>query len=309
MSDCPHANVSVCSCGSFSHPLMILNPPGQDFIAYRVGDYTAFRRALLQNLDGETELSSTSGGITTQIWRPGGQGDLALQMMEWWAYLSDILTFYNERVATESYLRTADQSLSVNRLVRLLGYRPRPGIGATGTLAALASGSQPFTLPAGFAVQSKPGPGKQPQVFELTADTTVGSVPGGPGWAALSSGIVGARAGTDPTQLLINGNTITLAGTSSAVKKGDQVLIVPTTITASGPFALATVAKVTPATDPTLGAIPSIDLTWQTAAEPHRLRPYQFTIAQGRTVHAGLAIPRGRWNGCSKCRQSKGRHN
>ena len=266
MSDCPHANGSVCSCGSFSHPLMIFNPPGQDFIAYRVGDYTAFRHALLQNLDGETELSSTSGGTTTQIWRPGGQGDLALQMMEWWAYLSDILTFYNERVATESYLRTADQSVSVNRLVRLLGYRPRPGIGATGTLAALASGPKPFTLPAGFAVQSKPGPGKEPQVFELAADTTVGAVPGGPGWAALSSGVVGARAGTDPTQLPINGNTITLAGTSSAVKKGDQVLIVPTTITASGPFALATVAKVTPVTDPTLGAMTSIDLTWQTAA-------------------------------------------
>ena len=88
-------------------------------------------------------------------------------MIEWWAYLCDILTFYNERIANQAYLGTADLPESVNRLIFLLGYRPRPGIGATGTLAALATGPAPFTLPAGFQVQSKPGPGQQPQIFEL----------------------------------------------------------------------------------------------------------------------------------------------
>ena len=34
-------------------------------------------------------------------------GDLGLQVLEWWAYLGDILTFYNERIANEGYLRTA----------------------------------------------------------------------------------------------------------------------------------------------------------------------------------------------------------
>src|SRR5579864_2628830 len=110
-------------CDVLVQPQVIFNPPGRNTIAYRVGEYLAFRRALLQALPGEAELAT---------WRPSAQGDLALQMMEWWAYLADILTFYNERIANQDYLRTADLPESVGRLIRVLGYRPRPGIGATG---------------------------------------------------------------------------------------------------------------------------------------------------------------------------------
>ena len=48
-------------------------------------------------------------------------------MLEWWAYLADVLTFYNERYANESYLRTATQPGSIANLVALLGYQPAPG--------------------------------------------------------------------------------------------------------------------------------------------------------------------------------------
>ena len=44
----------------------------------------------------------------------------------------DVLTFYNERIANESYLRTATQPGSIANLVALLGYQPSPGIAATG---------------------------------------------------------------------------------------------------------------------------------------------------------------------------------
>ena len=92
-------------------------------------------------------------------------------MVEWWAYLADILTFYNERIANESYLDTAILPESVNHLVQLLGYRPRPALGAKVTLAGLlAAGARvPVALPKGMQVQSKPGPGATPQVFELDA--------------------------------------------------------------------------------------------------------------------------------------------
>jgi hypothetical protein len=218
-------------------------------------------------------------GLTTPIWQPSGHGDLALQMMEWWAYLADVLTFYNQRIATHAYLGTADLPQSVNRLVRLLGYRPRPGIGATGVLAALSNTPQPFTLPPGFAVQSKPGPGQQPQIFELSAATTVGVSPTSPVSAAQQQGAVVAQpetvaaAQTGVTIALTPNaqgaltSTLTLAGTSSAVKKGDEVLVLPTgwptTVTSSNFFGLAVVTGTTPATDPTLGAITNIAVQWQ----------------------------------------------
>lgn len=272
MSDCCCVDTSICPCGGFTHPSVIFNSPGQSVLSYRVGDFTAFRRALLQSLPGETELSSTQGSVTTQIWRPTGHGDLALQMMEWWAYLADILTFYNQRIANQAYLGTADLPQSVNGLVRLLGYRPRPGIGATGTLAALANTPLPFTLPQGFAIQSKPGPGQQPQVFEVSADTTVGVPPTGPVSQEQMLGAVTAQTQTlnqSQQNVALNASTsiLTVAGTVSAVKNGAWVLVLPSdwasTSADLASFGLATVTSVSPANDPTLGAITSIGIsTW-----------------------------------------------
>lgn len=155
----------ICPCEGFVHPKVISNPPGREVIEYRVGDFTAFRHALLLSRSDEQELSNT--------WQPSATGDLALQMVEWWAYLADILTFYNERIANETYLRTADLPESINHLINVLGYRPRPGIGARALVAALLNKQTTLTLPAGFQIQSKPGPGKQPQIFELEKATTI----------------------------------------------------------------------------------------------------------------------------------------
>jgi hypothetical protein len=279
MNPCCQCGTTICRCGGFVHPTILFNPPGLSRIAYRVGEYGAFRRALLQSLPGETELSITQNGVTIPLWQPSGHGDLALQMMEWWAYLADVLTFYNQRIATQAYLGTADLPESVNGLVRLLGYRPRPGIGGTGLLAALSNTPQPFTLPKGFAIQSKPGPGQQPRVFELAAATAVGVSPTSPvsleqrtGAAVGSAETVNAAQSgvvidvvTDVRGALTS--TLSIAGRSSAVKKGDMVLVLPTgwptAITSSSFFGIASVSAVTTVTDPTLGAITRIAVAWK----------------------------------------------
>lgn len=147
------------------------NLPQLSHIDYRIGTWRDFRRWTLTPLAGETMLSR--GG--SPVWRTQGQGDLAVMAAEWFAYLADILTFYNERIANQDYLRTADLPESVNRLIRLLGYRPRPAVGATGTLAALVTAGQSAVLPKGLQFQSKPGPGQAPQTFELSADTAIGA--------------------------------------------------------------------------------------------------------------------------------------
>jgi hypothetical protein len=204
----------ICPCGTFEHPRVIFNPPGRDVIAYRDGDFATFRRALLRALDDEQELTQRTGDGVVQIWHPSAQGDLALQMIEWWAYLADVLTFYNERVATQAYLRTADLPESVNRLIQILGYRPRPAIGATGVVAALASSLKPFTLPKGFPIQSKPGPGKQPQVFELQRDTTVNP-----------RDSVGARPDTSAGPVTSDSAAVLLKGKVGTIKAGDKLLL------------------------------------------------------------------------------------
>jgi hypothetical protein len=241
---CPTCMASAppCPCGTVVHPWVVFNPPNQPAIRYRAGDYAAFRHALLRALPEETELTQTIDGATIQVWRPGAQGDLAVQMIEWWAYLSDVLTFYNERLATQAYLSVADLPESVNRLIQILGYRPRPGIGSSVTLAALLNTLKPVTLPQGFKVQSKPGPGQKPQVFELGSATVV-----------QKPDRVSAR--TVPTSaplLSLDGTTVWLAGQGSGVKAGDQLLMVNAGAVSGGTveaFAWATVSATNPKND------------------------------------------------------------
>ncbi len=306
MKCCGNADDPICTCGQFVHPAAISNPPGLGSLAYRAGDYTSFREALLLPRAGETELTRSNGTQVTQVWRPGAQGDLAVQMIEWWAYLADVLTFYNERVANQAYLRTADLTESVSRLVRLLGYRPRPGIGATGTLAALVNSPRPLTLPRGFQIQSKPGPGKQPQVFELTNDVTITPPIDPPGSDAVQ-GTAGVESVPDPSTLsgsVGNKNdSVLLAGTSSAVKSGDRVLILPiATTTSTTDFGVGTVSAVShekdalgnPVTRVTFGsvdrALTMTDVTqYQLLRSNQSAQVWQYPADTGDVIKLGTA--------------------
>jgi len=50
--------------------------------------------------------------------------------LDGWATVADVLTFYQERIANESYLRTAIERRSLLELARKIGYELRPGIAA-----------------------------------------------------------------------------------------------------------------------------------------------------------------------------------
>jgi predicted phage baseplate assembly protein len=95
--------------------------------------------------------------------------DYQTMFVELWAYLADILTFYQERIANEAYLGTASLRESLLRLVRLIDYHPAPGAGASGLVAFTAAKGSSVTVPAGFRVGSKPLPGQPPVVFETSA--------------------------------------------------------------------------------------------------------------------------------------------
>jgi hypothetical protein len=242
----------ICPCEGFTHPQLIFNPPGRNAIAYRIGDYSSFRHALLLPLK---DVSANLIENELANWNPSAEGDLAVQLVEWWAYLADILTFYSDRIANESYLRTADLPESVQRLVRILGYRPRPGIGASGIVAAIANNSKPFSLPQGFQIQSKPSQGKQPQIFELDADTLI-----------QFPGVIAAEP--LPNTNLIP-NSLLLKGTVTTVKVGDQLLLLKRNWNGTDQqYALATVQSVKSEKDPQGKINTRLNLTLQKSGVP-----------------------------------------
>ena len=221
-------------------------PPGLASISNRVDDFTGFRRALLRPLAGEQALG---------IWRPA-PGDLGLQFLEWWAYIADVLTFYNERIANEAYLRTARFPESIAGMVGLLGYVPAPGLAATGQVGAIRTTTrpaEPLVIPAGMQVSSTATPGIPVQTFEAVA----ASFPGASDVVATVAPDPNLRV--TPSGLLTDAGpaSVLLAGKVTGLKAGDRLLLVRNGWdgTDDNTWSAVTVAAVSPETGPGAGAV------------------------------------------------------
>jgi hypothetical protein len=142
------------------------NSPGLSAVRYRIGTFTTFRRAMLD------ELARAAPPHPFANWREGTNGDYLTMLVELWAYLADVLTFYQERIANEAFLPTATQRDSLLRLSRLIDYRPSPGAGANALLAFTVEKDRTVAVPVGFRVGSKAAAGKPAAVFETDAGLT-----------------------------------------------------------------------------------------------------------------------------------------
>src|SRR5678816_3746877 len=61
--------------------------------------------------------------------------DFSIALLDGWATVADVLTFYEERIANEGFLRTATERRSILELARLIGYELNPGVAASVHLA------------------------------------------------------------------------------------------------------------------------------------------------------------------------------
>src|SRR5439155_7240327 len=122
--------------------------------------------------DGQTiETFQPLAKLTTR-----DPGDPSIALLDGWATAGDVLTFYEERIANEGYLRTATERRSVLELARLVGYRLRPGISSSVYLAFTVSDGFNGIIPSGTRAHSIPGTGQKPQPFETYVDLTARDV-------------------------------------------------------------------------------------------------------------------------------------
>jgi hypothetical protein len=162
-------------------PRHIANRPGLSALHYRVGTHGSFletMKARLSNM-GITDVDpglppGNSGGQDRQNYPLQGLStrsadDPSIAMLDAWATVADVLTFYQERIANEGYLLTATERRSILELSRLVGYSLRPGVAASVYLAyTLEDGAEPTTILPGNRAQALPGPGELPQSFETS---------------------------------------------------------------------------------------------------------------------------------------------
>src|SRR5712671_627487 len=170
MSDTPDLNSCGC-CAGEPELETITNRPGLNALAYRMGTYGEFLQRLLDQIrsasiaDGPNQGAQPLAGLTTR-----SLDDPSIALLDAWAIVADVLTFYQERIANEGFLRTATERRSILELARLVGYRLRSGVAASTYLAFTVEGAQGApgraTIPLATRVLSIPGQNEKPQTYE-----------------------------------------------------------------------------------------------------------------------------------------------
>ena len=220
-----------------STPQAIANRIGLSAIAYRIGEYAQFKESMLAGLSSSKHAALA--GLRTR-----DADDFTLGLIDAVACAADVLTFYQERLANESYLRTATERVSLQEMAKLIGYRLRPGVAAETRLAfALETPRTPppglppepgafvtgiptsLTLASGLQVQSVPGPDEKPQTFE-----TVEEITARPEWNAMRPWMSAKRApGFGATETWLQGVRNDLKPGDALLFVGDEFLADPTT--------------------------------------------------------------------------------
>jgi hypothetical protein len=181
------AGLNSCGCcagAAVSTPGRLWNRPGLSAIAYRVATYDEFVETLLTRISA-SRLEALKK-LTTR-----DRDDFSMALLDAFSVMADVLTFYQERIANEAYLRTATERVSVLELARLIDYQLRRGVaastylaftiedapGAFGQALVLGAGASkaapkppPVPIEAGVKVQSVPGPGETAQTYETVEE-------------------------------------------------------------------------------------------------------------------------------------------
>lgn len=210
-------------------PQPTANHPGLSALNYRVGTHGAFLETMKARLTTMTVDVPAADGQTTETLVPlrdlttRDSSDFSIALLDSWATVADVLTFYQERIVNEGYLRTATERRSILELARLVGYTLRPGVAATVYLAYTidedrsVTPPKPFatTIPKGSRSQSVPGPGELPQSFETSDDLEARSE-----WNALKP-----RMTRPQTEGSIKTSGLFLRGIATNLQPNDPLLI------------------------------------------------------------------------------------
>jgi predicted phage baseplate assembly protein len=104
-------------------------------INYLAKDYASFRQLILDRL-----------ALIMPDWQERHVPDLGIALVEVLAYVGDHLSYYQDAVATEAYLETARQRVSVRRHTRLVDYQVHEGCNARAWICVATDEDQPLDL-------------------------------------------------------------------------------------------------------------------------------------------------------------------
>src|SRR5215204_4803100 len=144
-------------------------------IDYMAKDYASFRHALLDLIPRKIPQ-----------WKDKSEADMGIMLIELFSYSADELSYFQDRVANEAFLRTARARSSVSNHLSLIDYRMQNGLSANAFIKVKVKDSvHSAIIPAGFQISTYPerggeeGRGREESAgiitFETLEDQLVGA--------------------------------------------------------------------------------------------------------------------------------------
>lgn len=200
-------NQNDCPCDIRTFPPKNEIYAGLSNIPRQTARFSEFRSVLLSGIRNKESLNH---------WRPRGLKDAGTQLVEMWSYICDVLSFYDEVIAHESYIRTSRLRKSLRKLTGLLGYLPKPAVAATAELAVIAEDNENILIPESTAFRSGGFDDEAPQIFE--SDSVLMANPNNNEWS-----LTPPLPKTIPTG---DHNCLYIDGTNASVSKGDTIIVI-----------------------------------------------------------------------------------
>jgi hypothetical protein len=180
-------------------------------IDYTSRDYEAIRDDLIGLIPNFSD-----------VWTSRESTDFGIVLLELFSYAADIMNYYIDRAANESFIDYSTQRSTVLALARLLNYTPNEVVAATGSVTFTNILSTSQTIPAGTVLAGTSSVDGGNVLFETDAAVTISA--NGTGTVAVTQGVTvtGEELGTStgmPSQTftLAETNVITGSGGSSGV--------------------------------------------------------------------------------------------
>lgn len=130
-------------------------------VDYLSRDYDSFRQAVVDLIP-----------LKIPEWTDRSEADFGIVLVELFAYMADILSYYQDRIANEAFLHSAQERRSVIEHLRLIGYELAPAAAAAGKLSVIIANNVNSVIEVRkgdqFATQS--GKDRRSVTFEYTGN-------------------------------------------------------------------------------------------------------------------------------------------
>ncbi|MEL6343785.1 MAG: hypothetical protein AAFV53_11680 [Myxococcota bacterium] len=214
---------------------------------------------LTKDFTGFVKLLAERVQVVNPDWSDLSAASMERVFIDLLAHQGDMLSYYQDRVASEAFLQTATQRFSLRQHGALLGYALHDGQAAQ-TLLSVDVAAAGF-VPEGLQVRTEPRAGEAPLVFSVTRRTAVDPLNNS------DKLHVAAWPDANDARLVAGSTEMLLWGQSNTLRPGDRLALVHdrtqqvVTLTAVEPLNLPGWVK-DPDDAPT-GTVPLTAVRWQ----------------------------------------------